>query len=78
MQLVRQIQVGVDMDADADGCVAIEANRIHYAGQPFRDIDGTNFLGMESAVDPDQAGSWPTSPTPGVLCGRTRKAVKNS
>ncbi len=48
MQLVRQIQVG--MDVDGDGSVDIDKNRIYYAGQSFGGIYGTIFLGVEGAV----------------------------
>lgn len=46
MQLVRQIEVGVDVDAD--GSVDLDAGRIYYAGQSFGGIYGTIFLGVES------------------------------
>jgi hypothetical protein len=48
MQLVRQIQVGVDVDGD--GAADLDANRIYYAGQSFGGIYGTIFLGVEGAV----------------------------
>ncbi|MEO7335432.1 MAG: Ig-like domain-containing protein [Caldimonas sp.] len=48
MQLVRQIQVGVDVDGD--GHADLDANRIYYAGQSFGGIYGTIFLGVEGAV----------------------------
>ena len=48
MQLVRQIQVGIDVDGD--GSVALDKNRIYYAGQSFGGIYGTIFLGVEGAV----------------------------
>ncbi len=48
MQLVRQIQVGVDVDGD--GSADLDANRIYYAGQSFGGIYGTIFLGVEDAV----------------------------
>ncbi len=48
MQLVRQIEVGVDVDAD--GSVDLDAARIYYAGQSFGGIYGTIFLGVESNV----------------------------
>jgi Bacterial virulence factor lipase N-terminal len=51
MQLVRQIQAGVDVDGD--GSAALDKNRIYYAGQSFGGIYGTIFLGVEGAV---QAG----------------------
>lgn len=48
MQLVRQIQVGIDVDGD--GSVDIDKSRIYYAGQSFGGIYGTIFLGVEGAV----------------------------
>jgi len=48
MQLVRQIQVGIDVDGD--GSVDLDKNRIYYAGQSFGGIYGTIFLGVEGAV----------------------------
>ena len=48
MQLVREIQVGVDIDGD--GSTDLNANRIYYSGQSFGGIYGTIFLGVESAI----------------------------
>lgn len=48
MQLVRQIESGVDVDGD--GRVDFDAGRIYYAGQSFGGIYGTIFLGVESNV----------------------------
>ena len=48
MQLVRQIQVGVDVDGD--GSVDLDRNRIYYAGQSFGGIYGTIFLGVEGGI----------------------------
>ena len=48
MQLVRQIEVGIDVDGD--GSVDLDKNRIYYAGQSFGGIYGTIFLGVEGAV----------------------------
>jgi hypothetical protein len=48
MQLVRQIQVGVDVDGD--GSADLDASRIYYAGQSFGGIYGTIFLGAASDV----------------------------
>ncbi len=48
MQLVRQIQAGIDVDGD--GAVDIDRTRIYYAGQSFGGIYGTIFLGVEGAV----------------------------
>jgi hypothetical protein len=47
MQLVREIQVGLDVDAD--GTADLDASRIFYAGQSFGGIYGVDFL----AVEPD-------------------------
>jgi hypothetical protein len=51
MQLVRQIEAGIDVDGD--GSVDLDAQRIYYAGQSFGGIYGTIFLGVEPAL---QAG----------------------
>jgi hypothetical protein len=48
MQLVREIQVGVDVDGD--GQADLDANRIYYAGQSFGGIYGTMLLGVEGAI----------------------------
>jgi hypothetical protein len=48
MQLVRQVEVG--MDIDGDGSVDLNAQRIYYAGQSFGGIYGTIFLGVEPAL----------------------------
>lgn len=48
MQLVRQIQAGVDVDGD--GGADLDAQRIHYAGQSFGGIYGTILLGVEPAL----------------------------
>jgi len=48
MQLVRQIQAGIDVDGD--GSVDFDANRIYYAGQSFGGIYGTIFLGVEPQI----------------------------
>jgi hypothetical protein len=45
MQLVRQIEAGVDVDGD--GSVDLDAHRVYYAGQSFGGIYGTIFLGTE-------------------------------
>lgn len=45
MQLVRQIEAGVDIDGD--GSVDLDAQRIYYSGQSFGGIYGTIFLGTE-------------------------------
>lgn len=51
MQLVRQIEVG--MDADGDGTRDLDPGRIYYAGQSFGGIYGTMLLGVERNI---QAG----------------------
>jgi hypothetical protein len=48
MQLVRQIEAGIDVDGD--GTVDLDASRIYYAGQSFGGIYGTIFLGTEPNV----------------------------
>jgi len=51
MQLVRQIEAGVDVDGD--GAADLDRSRIFYAGQSFGGIYGTILLGVESSI---QAG----------------------
>ena len=48
MQLVRQVESGIDVDGD--GSVDLDAQRIYYAGQSFGGIYGTMFLGTEPAL----------------------------
>ena len=48
MQLVRQIEVGVDVDGD--GHADLDRHRIYYAGQSFGGIYGTMFLGVEDGL----------------------------
>jgi Bacterial virulence factor lipase N-terminal len=48
MQLVRQVEVG--MDIDGDGTADLDAQRIYYAGQSFGGIYGTKFLGIEPNI----------------------------
>ncbi|HEY6353828.1 MAG TPA: hypothetical protein VIY30_05015, partial [Burkholderiaceae bacterium] len=45
MQLVRQIETGIDVDGD--GSVDLDAKRIYYAGQSFGGIYGTIVMGVE-------------------------------
>jgi dienelactone hydrolase len=51
MQLVRVIQVGVDVDGD--GVTDLDASRIYYFGQSFGGIYGTKFIALEPDI---QAG----------------------
>lgn len=48
MQLVRQIEAGIDVDGD--GSTDLDAQRIHYAGQSFGGIYGTILLGSEPSI----------------------------
>ena len=48
MQLVRQVEVG--MDIDGDGAADLNAARIYYAGQSFGGIYGTKLLGIEPNI----------------------------
>ncbi len=48
MQLVRQVEVG--MDIDGDGSADLNAQRIYYAGQSFGGIYGTIFMGTEPSL----------------------------
>lgn len=48
MQLVRQIEAGVDIDGD--GSVDLDASRVYYSGQSFGGIYGTIFLGTEPGL----------------------------
>jgi len=48
MQLVREIQVGVD--TNGDGSPDLDASRITYAGQSFGGIYGSQFLALEPDV----------------------------
>jgi hypothetical protein len=48
MQLVRQVQAGVDVDGD--GSVDLDKNRVYYAGQSFGGIYGTILLGVEGGI----------------------------
>jgi len=51
MQLVRQVEAGIDVDGD--GAIDLDAQRIYYAGQSFGGIYGTILLGAEPSI---QAG----------------------
>ena len=48
MQLVREIQVGIDVEGD--GSVDLDRNNIYYAGQSFGGIYGTILLGVEGSI----------------------------
>lgn len=48
MQLVRQIEAGIDVDGD--GQADFNAQRIYYAGQSFGGIYGTILLGAEPGI----------------------------
>lgn len=48
MQLVRQIERGVDIDGD--GSTDLDANRIYYSGQSFGGIYGTILIGTEPNI----------------------------
>jgi hypothetical protein len=48
MQLVREIQVGIDVDGN--GSADLNASRISYAGQSFGGIYGTQLQGLESDI----------------------------
>jgi len=48
MQLVRVIEVGIDVDGD--GVADLDRSRIYYFGQSFGGIYGTIFLGVEPSV----------------------------
>ena len=48
MQLVRQVEVGIDVDGD--GTADLDAQRIYYAGQSFGGIYGTQLLGIEPNI----------------------------
>jgi hypothetical protein len=45
MQLVRQIETGIDVDGD--GSTDLDAQRIYYGGQSFGGIYGTIVMGVE-------------------------------
>lgn len=48
MQLVRQVEVG--MDVDGDGSADLNAQRIYYTGQSFGGIYGAIVLGIEPSI----------------------------
>jgi len=48
MQLVRQLQAGVDVDGD--GASDLSTSRLYYGGQSFGGIYGTQLLGVEPSI----------------------------
>jgi hypothetical protein len=48
MQLVRQLQAGVDVDGD--GASDLSSSRLYFGGQSFGGIYGTPLLGIEPAL----------------------------
>jgi dienelactone hydrolase len=56
MQLVREIQAGIDVDGD--GTADLDPARIYYTGQSFGGIYGTMFL----AIEPDVRVGVPNVP----------------
>jgi hypothetical protein len=48
MQLVRQVEAG--MDVDGDGQSDLDPRQIHYVGQSFGGIYGTILLGVEPSI----------------------------
>jgi len=56
MQLVREIQLGIDVDGD--GTADLDPARIYYTGQSFGGIYGTMFL----AIEPDVRVGVPNVP----------------
>ncbi len=61
MQLVRVMQVGVDVDGD--GTTDLDASRIYYFGQSFGGIYGTKLL----AVEPDSQAGVPNVPGGAII-----------
>jgi hypothetical protein len=61
MQLVRELEVG--MDVDGDGARDLDASRISYFGQSFGGIYGTTFL----AVEPDVRTGAPNVPGGAII-----------
>ena len=49
MQLIRQIEAGVDVDGD--GSVDLSPQRIYYSGQSFGGIYGTILMGIEPHIN---------------------------
>ena len=61
MQLVRLIQVGVDVDGD--GVADLDASRIYYFGQSFGGIYGVKFI----AIEPDVRAGVPNVPGGSII-----------
>jgi virulence factor lipase-like protein len=61
MQLVRVIQVGIDIDGD--GHADLDAGHIYYFGQSFGGIYGVKFI----AVEPDVRGGVPDVPGGAII-----------
>ena len=61
MQVVRVIQIGVDVDGD--GVADLDASRIYYYGQSFGGIYGTKLL----AVEPDIKAGVPNVPGGAII-----------
>jgi hypothetical protein len=72
MQLVRVIQVGMDVDGDSQS--DLDSSRIYYLGNSLGGGYGTVFLGVEPDV---KAGvlTVPLDPIPGVRLGVQRDAA---
>jgi dienelactone hydrolase len=73
MQLVREVQAGVDVDGD--GTADLDPARIYYTGQSFGGIYGTMFL----AIEPDVRVGVPNVPGgPGIEIIRLSPFFRNS
>lgn len=72
MQLVRVIQVG--MDVDGNGQPDLDSSRIYYLGESLGGGYGTVFLGVEPDVKAGVIGV-PLDPIPGVRLGLRRNAA---
>lgn len=73
MQLVREIQAGIDVDGD--GSADLDRRRIYYTGQSFGGIYGTMFL----AIEPDVRVGVPNVPGgPGIEIIRLSPFFRNT
>jgi hypothetical protein len=61
IQLVRVLQVG--MDVDGDGVADLDPDRIYYFGQSFGGIYGTKFI----AIEPDVRAGVPNVPGGSII-----------